>query len=670
MNAHLSYRPEIDGLRAIAVLSVVLYHFGLPGVPGGFVGVDVFFVISGFLIGGILWGELKDTGRISLPAFYVRRIRRLFPAFFVMALATLAVGWAVLLPYDFRELGKAVIAATVYLSNVLFYRDAGYFDTGAEEKVLLHTWSLSVEEQFYLVLPLTLLLLRRWPRLLLGALIALFFASLAACVALTPRSQPATFYLFPFRAWELLAGVLLAIMGRERRIEWRAGPVLSWLGLALILVSVATIPAGPTFPGGLAALPVLGTVLVILNGRHPNGVNALLAHCYARWIGLISYSLYLWHWPVAVLSRYWRGEYAGPLEVAGWIALSFALAWASWRFVERPFRRSAARNWGMVSGMVLGSGALLGAGAVLFLRDGMIDRFPLPVRTHIAASADFLQDWSRCHTDSDGPLAGVEQCPIGPEGAPKVLIWGDSHVRAVKEGLEDLAWDTGTPGLILWHAGCPPIFGVLKVESAATPAQDADCARDTETIRDALGTMETVQHVLLVGRWAYYATGAGVGLDRHNRIELYPVPDGPLPRVRQDELLMEGLALTALELGAAFDQVFLLRQVPEMPRYNSRLVAREMAHGRLEEGTDAMRLRVRVTGAELEARSGPLEAAMVRMQEAGRLTLIDTWPTFCKAEYCTAMPQGASWYFDGNHVTNSGARALIPALRPVFAGLE
>ena len=183
----LPYRSDIDGLRAIAVLAVVFYHFGIPGFQGGFVGVDIFFVISGFLIGGILWREYDSTGRIWLRHFYIRRFRRLAPAFFTMAFVTAALCWALFLPFEFRELGKQLIAATVYLSNVLFFREAGYFDTASEEKPFLHTWSLAVEEQFYIFLPLFMLLLSRNRRVLLAALVGCWVLSLAACVMLTAR---------------------------------------------------------------------------------------------------------------------------------------------------------------------------------------------------------------------------------------------------------------------------------------------------------------------------------------------------------------------------------------------------------------------------------------------------------------------------------------------------
>ncbi|KIQ70896.1 putative acyltransferase [Wenxinia marina DSM 24838] len=482
---HLPYRPEIDGLRAIAVLSVVLYHFGVPGLTGGFVGVDVFFVISGFLIGGLLWKELAETGRLRIGRFYLRRIRRLAPAFFAMALASAVVAALVLLPFEFREFGKELIAATLWLSNVLFWRSAGYFDTGSESKVLLHTWSLSVEEQFYLVLPVTLLALwwlgTRFPRgnrartsrdvrgPVLATLALLWTASLLACIALTPSEPVATFFLFPFRAWELLTGVLLAIHIHTRGAP-RLHPALPWAGLALILAGVLLIRADG-FPGWQALLPTIGTALVLAaTGPHP--VLRALAHPVPVFVGLISYSLYLWHWPVLILSRYWRDGYSGPAEAAAWLALAILLAILSWAFVERPVRRARALGTpALLSGAVLAGGAALGLGGLAYVTDGLPVRFGPDVRPHILASQDFLQDWSRCTVSDEGPLAGIETCALGPQGPPEVVVWGDSHLRALMDGLALAAVEEETPGLLIWHAGCPPLFGLTKTRERGHPGR-------------------------------------------------------------------------------------------------------------------------------------------------------------------------------------------------------
>jgi len=664
VSSAIAYRPEIDGLRAIAVLSVVLYHVGLPGISGGFAGVDVFFVISGFLIGGILWDDIRETGRIRLARFYLRRIRRLAPAYFAMAGVTLVMGWLILLPFEFREFGKSLIAATVYLSNFHFHRQAGYFDGLSEEKPLLHTWSLAVEEQFYIVLPFVMLALLRWRAsvpVILGGIAVL---SLVACIWLTRSMPSAVFYLFPFRAWELLAGVLLAIAGREGGWRYALHPALSWAGLALILGSVVFIRA-EGFPGWQALGPVLGTVLILLNGCEANPVNRALAHPAPVFIGLISYSLYLWHWPVFVLSSYWRGGYGGPVEAAGWLVLALVLSVLSWRYVERPVRRMRGGNRVLVGGTVLASVGLLALGAVLWRGDGLPARFPPEHATHIAASGDFNQDWSRCTVPGSGPLAGVETCPIGPEGAPQVLIWGDSHLRAMKEGLEAAAWLAERPALILWHAGCPPLFGVSKTETAATPAQDAACTEANRVIREGLAQIESLETLLLVGRWSYYAEGQGVGRDADNRIALAPLHDSLLPQGPQHTLFNAALTRTLADLGPQFARIYVLRQPPEVPDYDSRAVARALVHGR-----DVAEAVLRVPRSEAEARAARAEAPLRALDTAGVIEVIDPWPRLCDDVSCSVMQGGAALYFDNNHLTNRGAIALSDLFAPVFEGTE
>lgn len=661
----MPYRGDIDGLRAIAVLSVVLYHFGLP-LPGGFVGVDIFFVISGFLIGGILWREYDATGKVWLRRFYIRRFRRLAPAFFTMVLVTGAVAWLLLLPFEFREFGKSAIAATLYLSNVLFFRQAGYFDAVSGDKPLLHSWSLAVEEQFYIFLPLFILLLSRWRWGLIGGLVACWAASLVACILFTPVSQTATFYLFPFRMWELLSGVLLAIWGHETRRGWRGRAALSWLGLALILASVTLIPAGPHFPGLLALLPVLGTVLLLANGTGKNRVNRLLTLPAMRFFGLISYSLYLWHWPVHTLSVYLRGGDAGPAEQALWMALSVALAWLSWRLVENPVRYARNLPGGLVlGGTALCSAAVLAAGTVIYRGDGLPQRFGPEAGVHIAASGDFLQDWSRCYIATELPLDGLEVCPIGPQGPPRVLVWGDSHVRAFREGLNRAAREAGVPGIILWRAGCPPLFGLRKVESAATQAQDTACTQANLQIRQSFGRLDTVDRVLLIGRWSYYASGQGVGLDAANRIGLHPT-DGPgTAGEPQVQLLARAARATVAELSDRVGRVHVLRQPPEIPFYDSRRAAREAAHAGRPGAADPV-TRDAVDADALVLRRTLADAAWLDLVEAGRIDYLDPWPHLCDGSRCRAVQDGVGLYFDNNHVTNAAALRLRGIFAPVF----
>ncbi len=646
------YRREIDGLRAIAVLAVVFYHFAIPGFGGGFVGVDVFFVISGFLIGGILWRELSDTGHLSLSRFYTRRVRRLAPAFVVMALFSGLAAYFILLPFEFREFGKALIAATLYFSNIIFYRQSGYFDGAADEKLLLHTWSLSVEEQFYIFLPITFLLLVRWRRHIPKLLAGVFIASLAANILLTPQSPTATFFLFPFRAWEMLAGVLLAIHGQKIGKNWRHGVWPSLLGLMLVLGGIVLIEPGAGFPGWQVLAPVAGTALLLWNGRDDNPVNRILSARLPVFIGLISYSLYLWHWPVMVLSKYYRDGY-GRFETLFWIALALGLATLSWRFVERPVRLSHLKGWPLVGAVAVASGSLLALGGAVYLQNGMPDRFNAKTRMHIDASADFLQDWSRCYRPETGPFTGVEICPIGPDGPPEVLVWGDSHVRAFQAGVSLAAMEHTRPGLLIWHAGCPPLFGVSKTESAATPLEDATCTDTLQRIRSTLQQQPTIRKLLVIGRWAYYANGQGVGNDAQNNIQLH------------GKDFSSAVRDTFTELARQFDRVFVLRQVPEIPEYDSRKLARLLAHGRLD--TAELARLTTVPKSQVLQRVAKSEPVFNALAAKGKIRLIDPWDMFCTGDTCSAIRNGKALFFDNNHVVNNTGLMLRNLFDPVFA---
>ncbi|MEE2945790.1 MAG: acyltransferase family protein [Pseudomonadota bacterium] len=657
-----AYRPEIDGLRAIAVISVVLYHFGVP-LQGGFTGVDVFFVISGFLIGGILWREHRDTGRIRLVAFYIRRFRRLAPAFFTMLFATFALGWFILLPFEYREFAKSAIAATVYLSNVLFFRSAGYFDTVSEEKPLLHTWSLAVEEQFYIVLPLLFIALAWARKSFLLTLGIVWIGSLIACIVLTPNHPTATFFLFPFRAWELLSGVLLAIYVAEWRTSIELPASVSILGLICLIASFALIPAGEKFPGYLAVLPVFGTVLLLLNGTSNNVVNGTLSRAIPVFFGKISYSLYLWHWPILVLALYLRGEFGGPIEIAAWLLVCLVIATLSWRFVELPVRKSQSISGRMIfGGTVVASGLALAISAGVFKQNGITTRFTETAQTHIGATTDFLQDWSRCEVQADGPFKGLELCPIGPEGAPKLLVWGDSHVRALREGLDLASQEANTPGVIIWRAGCPPLFGLEKLENSATPSQNSACGEANRQLEAALSQMPSLESILLVGRWTYYWSGTGVGLDLQNEIKVMASAD---PNQPQTEALHEAAKTTVERLMSSGKKVFVFEQPPEVAGYDSRLAARHHALSTVP-FSNTKTIDTDMNLSDVADRQDGFNGVWTALEADAKIKIIRSWDQFCDDATCFAIHDGIGQYFDNNHLTNSAALRIRNVFEPIF----
>lgn len=461
-----TYRRDIDGLRAIAVLSVVLYHYGIGPLDGGFVGVDIFFVISGYLITGIIQSELA-RGEFTLARFYERRARRIFPALFAMLLVTLLAGLFLLLPSDLARLGQAATATVLFVSNALYFRQSGYFDDASDFNALLHTWSLGVEEQFYVGLPLLLMVIHRYrPRWLLRTIVAGVLLSFAASVLVQPILAKAVFFLSPFRAWELLLGSLVAVSGAPKVRHPTATGALSGLALLALLGAVIFMRAGINFPGWIAALPVLATaVLLYIGAGESTWVTRVLSWRPLVFVGLISYSLYLWHWPLLVLVKYHMGM--APLSLAAsfvLLALAVLLAVASYHWVERPFRKVgpdglilSRRDVFLTS--VVAAMALVAVGFTFARNEGFPARVPEAV-----AELDRARSPEIPFKSCDGVLPGENpDCRIGTPGktAQRVaLLWGDSHALAWAPGMDEMLKKTHWSGVLAPNSACGPLLGL------------------------------------------------------------------------------------------------------------------------------------------------------------------------------------------------------------------
>jgi peptidoglycan/LPS O-acetylase OafA/YrhL len=455
-----AFRADIQGLRAIAVLSVVLYHANPNWMPGGFVGVDIFFVISGYLIAGILMGELERK-QYSLVGFYERRVRRLFPALFVM-LAYAAAAGALLLPPDaYNGFAKDAFATIFFVSNVTYYFQAGYFDPEAQLKPLLHTWSLAVEEQFYLLFPPLLAglyaIARKRVRLVL-AMLAL--ASLLACEAAVQRNEPAAFFLAPFRAFELLLGAVLARLAfADWSQRWRDG--LSLLGLVLIAIGLFGLSEQSVFPGVSALLPCLGAAALLCAGAGGSSAGGrIVSGPFFNFFGSISYSLYLWHWPVLVFARYALVAPPTPLQTALLIGLAVLAATASYFLVERRFlaRRGRPR---LAIGVGLGvMGAAAAASFAIARLDGLPQRFRPEALALFASAEDFSPKRLACHNFLIDILPYERACVLGASAVePTWAVWGDSHGVELAYALSERLEARGLSLLQLTASGCPPALG-------------------------------------------------------------------------------------------------------------------------------------------------------------------------------------------------------------------
>ncbi|MEQ8965283.1 MAG: acyltransferase family protein [Azospirillaceae bacterium] len=430
----MDYRREIDGLRAVAVLPVVFFHADFAWAAGGFVGVDVFFVISGFLITSIIQAQ-RAEGRFRFAEFYERRARRLLPVLFLVLAATTAAGLVLESPPRLADLGESLVATALFGSNFLFLAGTGYFDTATETTPLLHTWSLAVEEQYYLVFPGAFLLLAAMARRHLTAVLGVAaVASFALCLALVRLYPEQTFYFTPARIWELLAGAILALVlagpagVRVAALPGRLRSALGFAGLAAILGAIALLDAATPFPGPAALAPVLGTVAVLAFARADTVCGRLLARPEPVAIGLISYSLYLWHQPLLAFAKVHAPAGLPPGPAVALIAASSALAWASWRYVERPWR-DRRRTPGRARVFAASAAGTLGAvavGVALVAGDGLPGRFADHPRAGIIA---FDPDEAQEETWASVRRLAEPQVEDAAATGAQLVVVGDSHAK-------------------------------------------------------------------------------------------------------------------------------------------------------------------------------------------------------------------------------------------------
>jgi len=427
------YRPDIDGLRAIAVVSVVGYHAFPSLFQGGFIGVDIFFVISGFLISKHIWEELA-AGNFSIKTFYVRRVRRIFPALILVLLACLIFGWIILTPGEYEQLGKHVTGGAGFVSNLIYWNEAGYFDNAADTKPLLHLWSLGIEEQFYIVWPLIMVFLWRQPHHAKWALPSLLIASFIHSQVVVQKSIVADFYSPLTRFWELALGALMANESvRNYRMTSRNLSLLSWAGFGLILVSIAIVDHLDAFPGAWALLPAVGAALLIKAGEEAWLNRQLLAHKWIVWVGLISYPLYLWHWPLLSFARIMESTTPSPLLRVWLIVASVILGWLTYKLVELPLR---ARFKNIVLGLCIAMllVALLGEAVRKF--DGIKTRKLSmlngnPASLILGADRDKLQH--ECGLNEE--QKSLFQYCLSNLANPNHTLLGDSKAEALFYGL-------------------------------------------------------------------------------------------------------------------------------------------------------------------------------------------------------------------------------------------
>ncbi len=610
-----TYRPDIDGLRAVAVLAVLLFHCQVPGVTGGFVGVDVFFVISGYVITKSLTYDL-DNGQFSILRFYDRLVILIFPALiFTFAVCWIAA-WLLFLPADFLDFSRSLIASAASLGNIYFWKYSGYFDAGAHLRPLLHTWSLSVEEQFYLIMPATLWLAHKY---LNSRYILVFLLAAAASFALSIDAlwvaPTANFFLLPTRAWELLIGCMLALRSVQlgtRSLREGAG----LLGMALFGYAVFSYTEATPFPGPTALAPCLGAALIITAGESgTSSVSRLLSWKPIVAVGLISYSLYLFHWPIIAFVRYATLQDLTAPEIVVIIVTAFGLAGLSWKFIEQPVRNS---TMGFKRGMPLIAGVssvavLMLVGLFGVVSDGAKSRFP-----EVVQEASVEQNIWRTGTcfllNHDFRVWTFAACARTPPQPTKVLLWGDSFAAHYSAGLLADGHTLSAQFVQYTAAGCPPI---LSYYSYARPNCQAFNKNALNIIRD-----HHIEKVILSARWTEIR-GRGFG----------------------------GLKETIEALKAEGVEVWVIGQSPEFPA-----------------GVDLIAYRNRTKAEAGRAASWPISVdpnINARLRKAtGGAHFIDPLARLCDQNECPYTDGSHLLYADYGHFSEYGSAQAVTAYFP------
>jgi peptidoglycan/LPS O-acetylase OafA/YrhL len=492
---NMNFRPETDGLRALAVVPVILYHAGVAGFTGGYIGVDVFFVISGFLITSILTGELSE-GRYSIVNFYDRRIRRIMPALLLVIVCSGIAAWIILLPADLDRFSISAIAAISFWSNLFFWRESGYFDTETALKPLLHTWSLAVEEQFYIFFPLLLALLWRFGKTVTGLSLAAICALSLGLGFLGFVTPDAVFYLLPTRAWQLMLGALAALYMMSPHHPGMLGNVMALLGLALIVMSIPVLTQDTPFPSLLSLASTLGAALVLVFEHRGSWTFHILANPLCRGIGLISYSAYLWHQPLFAFARYLAQDAPSLVVMAALSLASFALAWASFRYVETPIRQSYNRRM-VFTGTAVLSAIVVTMGLAGWLSQGAPGRYD---PRHQAIFAQFEQpgDYVSAYFNQQSKAEFDSRDP-----RRKLLIIGDSYGQDMANAVHETDLKDQYQ-LITYKINkrCGNLFVQLDISGFISAGDLALCAKQPGYKDPALqARIKAADEIWLVSSW-------------------------------------------------------------------------------------------------------------------------------------------------------------------------
>ncbi len=629
------------------MLPVILFHGGFPFVTGGYVGVDVFFVISGYLITRLIREEMGD-GRWSLARFYERRARRILPPLFLVVLACIPLAWLLMLPDDLANFARSISAVSVFASNVLFWLQTGYFDRAGEFKPLLHTWSLAVEEQFYLLFPLLLLLLRQASRrLLLAVLAGLLVVSLGTAQWWAWQAPAAGFYLLPSRAWELALGALIAVSGIEAwagRGNRLAADMLGLGGIALILAAVFAFDSTTPTPSVWTLIPTLGTAMLLAAAHPGTTAGTVLSWRPVVAVGLVSYSAYLWHFPLIVFARF-AGLSAAPILFGLAItALSLLLAGLTWFLIERPFRDRRKLRLGPFAAITLAMvlTANLFAGYVLLRQDGSDPRLS-EAQNRLLETALPSPLRKKCHIPQGQYRPPEASCRFFVD-QPDIAVLGNSHGVELAYALASRLKDADRGVIQFTFSSCPPVYGRTLPERPL-------CSRWTRNAVDYIAGNRDISTVVI----SYYTDGLA-GEKQAALPDTGTAEDTPTDNGKPDEQ-WRSYSATVERFLAAGKTVILVLQAPHLEDHVQKfaMAARTTAEMAFYPGVG--RARWDASRQNILSRLATLPKGVI---------VIDPADAFCDASACAAVKDGAALYFDQHHMSLAGAGLIADEIIPLL----
>lgn len=639
---HPKYRPDIDGLRAVAVLVVVAFHAFPELLKGGFIGVDVFFVISGYLISTIIFENL-DNGSFSFAKFYGRRIRRIFPALLMVMATSFAIGWFFLLTDEFKQLGKHIAAGAAFVSNLVLWQEAGYFDNTADTKPLLHLWSLAVEEQFYIVWPLLLWVAWKYRFNYLFVTLIVIVASFSLNLIDVKKDPVPAFYAPQTRFWELLSGTVLAylFLYKSKLIsntpKWLM-EVLAAVGITIFVIGLFTINKDRSYPGVWALIPVLSAALIIAAGSNAWLNKVVLSNRALVWFGLISFPLYLWHWPLLSFARIVEGGTPSALARTTILLVSVFLAWATYRFIERPLRYGRAANFKIFALMIV-MVAVGYAGFQAYSHQGYTHRSVVQSESVNAVAFEWPEDKNKTTycVEKIKPFISV-YCVASQDRPIEVALIGDSHANALHDFVDAYYSQKGKGVIQLGQGGCPPFLGVER-DAAGCPKLMNDVVSYVEKTPE-------ITKVFITGRLAAPFTGINFGNPPSaNFYSLKSVVDPGL--TSRTQIFDAGLQAMVERLLYANKDVTIILDLPELDFDPKSCLKR------------SSRDDCQISKAIVEQRQAGYRKAVYEIAKSNKIQTVDLMEAFCSKDNCYAKVDGKVLYRDKHHLGTWGTSFLL-----------